>query len=134
MNAIHLPSSADSDSLLLKEIANELLSHQADDNRLNAAALRLYSLCLSITGIDEFSEDADDLEGISLPNGEAISPKDAAKCVLDYGRTSKFLRGLHAAILEAQKRFPNTTIEVLYAGRGPFAPLATLLTSGFSSA
>ena len=134
MNIIRPPSSAGNGSLLLKEIANELLFHQADDNRLKAAAARLYSLCSSITGIDEHSDHADDLDGIGLPSGEAISPKDAARCVLDHGRTSKFLRGLHAAILEAQKRFPNTTIEILYAGCGPFAPLAIPLTSGFSSA
>lgn len=134
MNIIHPPSSADNDSLLLKEIANELLSHQADGNSLNAATARLYSLCSSITGIDEYSDHAYDVGGINLPSGEAISPKDAARCVLDYGRTSKFLRGLHAAILEAQKGFPNTTIEILYAGCGPFAPLAILLTGWFSSA
>lgn len=134
MSIIHPSSSADNGSLLLEEIAHLLLSHQADDDRLNAAAARLYSLCSSITGIDEYSAHADDLDAIGLPGGEAIPPRDAARCVLDYRRTSKFLRGLYAAILEAQKRFPNTTIEVLYAGCGPFAPLAILLTTGFSSA
>ena len=134
MNIIHHPTSADEYSLLLKEIADDLLSHQADDNRLNAAAAGLYSLCSSVTGVDEYSDHADDLGGTRLPSGEAISPKDAARCVLDYRRTSKFLRGLHAAILEAQKRFPHAAIEILYAGCGPFAPLAILLTGRFSSA
>lgn len=134
MSIIHRPTSADGYSLLLKQIADELLSPQADDNRLNAAAAGLYSLCSSVTGIDGYSDHADDSDGTRLPGGEAISPGDAARCVLDYNRTSKFLRGLYAAILEARERFPNVTIEILYAGCGPFAPLAIPLTSRFSSA
>jgi hypothetical protein len=134
MNNIHGPTSADGYSRLLKNIADELLSPHTEDNRLNAAATELYSLCSSITGIDQYSEQADDSDGTRLQNGEAISPEDAARCVLDYSRTSKFLRGLYAAILETQKRFPHTTIEILYAGCGPFAPLAIPLTTRFNSA
>ena len=133
MNIIQPPAIDDNYSLLLKEIADDLLFEQEDAGRLRAAATRLYSLCSSVTGIDESSIHTDDLNEIRLPNGNAISPKDAARCVVDYGRTSKFLRGIHAAIVEAQKRFPNTTIEILYAGCGPFAPLAVPLTSRFRS-
>lgn len=134
MNIIRRPTSADVYSLWLEKIADELLSHQAADNRLNAAAAGLYSLCSSVTGIDEYSDHAGETDGSRLPSGEAISSRDAARCVLDYRRTSKFLRGLYAAILEAQKRFPNAVIEILYAGCGPFAPLAIPLTTRFSSA
>jgi len=109
------------------------LFQQEDDDRLSAAATRLYSLCSAVTGIDEVSIDTNDLNQTRLPNGNVLSPEDAARCVLDYRRTSKFLRGIHAAIVEAQKRFPNTTLEILYAGCGPFAPLAVPLTSRFSS-
>ena len=124
---------ADNHSLLLKQIADDLLFQQEDDDRLSAAAARLYSLCSSVTGIDEISIATDDLNQTRPPNGNAISSEDAARCVLDYSRTSKFLRGIHAAIVEAQRRFPNTTLEILYAGCGPFAPLAVPLTSRFSS-
>lgn len=133
MHIIHWPASADGYSLLLKKIADELLSQEAESNSLNAAA-GLYSLCSSITGIDEHSDHADVAAGTRLPNGEAISPRDAARCVLDDIRTSKFLKGLYAAILEARKRFPDAAIEILYAGCGPFAPLAIPLTTRFSSA
>ena len=132
MNVVHRPTPADRSPLSLKEIADDLLSDQADDDRLNAAAAGLYSLCSSIAGIDEHSAHADDSGGTRLPSGEAISPRDAARCVLDYRRTSRFLRGLHAAILEARERFPGATAEILYAGCGPFAPLAVPLTSRFS--
>jgi hypothetical protein len=133
MNIIRRPTSADGYSLLLEKITDELLSHQTEDNRLNAAA-GLYSLCSSVTGIGDYSTHADDSHGTRLPSGEAISPKDAARCVLDYRRTSKFLSGLYAAILEARARFPNTVIEILYAGCGPFAPLALPLTTRFNPA
>ena len=132
MDIIHRPASSDDYSLLLKRVADELLSPQEDDDRLSAAAAELYSLCSSVTGIDENSNHADERDEIGLPSGKAISPRDAARCVLDYSRTSKFLRGIHAAILNARERFPNTTIEILYAGCGPFAPLALPLTSRFS--
>ena len=131
MNIVR-PNIADNHSLLLKQIADDLLFQQEDDH-LSAAATQLYSLCSSATGIDESSINTDDLNETRLPNGNVISPKDAARCVLDYSRTSKFLRGIHAAIVEAQKRFPNTTLEILYAGCGPFAPLALPLTTRFSS-
>ena len=127
-----LPS--DDYRLLLKQVADELLSDQEDNERLSAAATELYSLCSSVSGIDENSNHADDGDEIRLPSGKAISPRDAARCVLDYSRTSKFLRGIHAAILDARERFPDTVIDILYAGCGPFAPLAIPLTSRFSPA
>jgi hypothetical protein len=131
MNIIGRAASVDGYSFRLKKIADELLSPQAGDDRLKAAAADLYSLCSSLTGIDEESDRAGDSDGIRLPSGEAISPTDAAGCVLDYNRTSKFLRGLYAAILAARERFPHAAIEILYAGCGPFAPLAVPLTTRF---
>jgi hypothetical protein len=118
----------------LEEIADDLLSDEAGDDRLEAAAAGLYALCSSITGIDEHSARADDSDGTRLASGEALSPRDAARCVLDHRRTSRFLRGLQAAVLEARARFPDGATEILYAGCGPFAPLALPLTTRCSPA
>ena len=132
MNIIH--RRADNYSRSLKQIADVLVSQQACDDILRAAVTELYSLCSAFTGIDENSNYADDVDETGLPSGKALSPKDAARCVLDYRRTSKLLRGIHAAILEAQRRFPNTAVDLLYAGCGPFAPLAIPLISRFNPA
>lgn len=133
MKVVESRVGADVYSRLLKRIADELLVNREDDDRLSAGVAELYTLCSTVAGLVEGSTRADELFEIGLPDGKAIAPLDAARCVLDYRRTAKFLRGIHAAILEAQKRFPGAAIEILYAGCGPFAPLAIPLTSQFSS-
>ena len=66
-------------------------------------------------------------ESLRLAAGLALSPALAGQCLLDGPRTSAFVRATLAAIREAARRFAPSTVEVVYAGTGPFAPLALLV-------
>jgi hypothetical protein len=117
----------------LKQMTDEILFSDSDRTTLEASMVRLYSVFSNITGLDADSERPDDTVVTMLDHGRAISPKQAAGCILDFVRTAQFLRGLHAAVIEAQRRFPDQTLDILYAGCGPFAPLAIPLTTQFTA-
>ncbi len=82
-----------------------------------------------VSGFDGELEWQNDLQASS---GMAISVNEAARCLLDYRRTGQFLRGIHQAILDARQKYPGETIEVLYAGCGPYAPFLTLVAPFFT--
>lgn len=109
--------------VLLADAASALLFGGDDDSRIGAAVASLDRLFRDLTGLREDTADPRDRTATAAPAGTAISPLDAGRCLLDPRRTAVYLRGVHAAIQEAQRRFPGEVIHVLYAGCGPFAPL-----------
>ena len=101
--------------------------------QLRAAVFELHALFSRLTGLQENSLDALDTEPTRLPAGLAIDPLSAGRCTLDYARTSKYLRGVRRAVQVARVRFPAQPVEILYAGCGPFAPLAIPLMTLFAA-
>ncbi len=89
----------------------------------------LFSEVAIVSGFDGAEEWKVDMQASS---GWAISVNEAARCLLDYRRTGQFFRGFHKAICEAKLKFPGETIEILYAGCGPYAPFFTLIAPLFS--
>lgn len=107
-----------------------LLDHPG---QLRAAAVDLHALCSELAGLEDSTVDPLDTTPTLLAAGLAIGPLGAARCTLDYARTAKFLRGVQRAVQVAQKRFPAQPVEILYAGCGPFAPLALPLMTLFTA-
>ncbi len=127
---------ADNMQIRLCEIVAQLLDRAAGIAQLHAAAQDFYDWCNAAIdrGADamhRFSVDAMHRVSTALSTGTAISPADAARCILDFMRTAQLLRGLEMALTTAQQRFPGERINILYAGCGPFAPLALGMTSRF---
>jgi hypothetical protein len=108
--------------------ASVLLDREAGPADLHRAAHALYAVLAEITGISEATRERAQLDPIRLPGGVALSPRDAARSVLDFMRTARMLQGLEEAIAAARRQF-GAPVEVLYAGCGPFAPLALPLAS-----
>lgn len=114
----------------LKRITSVLRS-SGHPGELLAAARELHDLLVHVTGLDAQAFDGADARDIALPGGTAIAPRSAAACVLDFTRTTAFLRGTEAALRAALARFSERPIEMLYAGCGPFAPFALMLATQF---
>lgn len=115
----------------LQRIIDDLLFLENDFGKLNTGVNQYYYFLSQITGINDNSTNPEDEYETFLNEGKAISPKDAARCILDYVRTTKFLRGIYATILKSREHFPNEKIEILYAGCGPFASLAIAFCKKF---
>ena len=110
------------------EITRTLLFEKENYGTLYQCVHALHDFYASITGI---SADQTNDNNIDLPTGKAISPGQAAHCLLDLQRTAVFLRGIYKSILQLQKDFPDQPIHILYAGCGPYASLLTPITTLF---
>ncbi len=112
-------------------IGNCILDESRSDGDLRSALDAFAALCAEVSDIHPdpgFSAWAGDT---LLDTGVAINPHAAAHCVMDYQRSVTYIRGVYAALVELRQRFPGETIEVLYAGCGPYATLLLPLLARF---
>jgi hypothetical protein len=116
----------------ISSICNIVLDETSTAVELRDALNAFTQICSDVSGIqpapgfDAWAADS------LLDNGVAINPQAAAHCVQDYQRSVAFIRGVHAAITTLKTQHPETPLEILYAGCGPFATLLLPLLGLFS--
>ncbi len=115
----------------LRTITDTILDLESSPSQLLDAVNVLYDLCASIAGLDPEADGGEADRETPLEQGRALAPRDAARCILDYSRTSAFLRGSHDAVEKLLERSGGQRVNLLYAGCGPFAPLALPLITRF---
>ena len=117
----------------LARITEELLSPQASPGALAQAVRALHDLLAGAAGVSPDNPPTrESAREIWLPSGLALPPQDSARCLFDAVRTARYLRAADAALRELRKRFPGERLHLVYAGTGPYAPLALPLTARFS--
>lgn len=110
--------------------ATNVLLFEEDYLHIKNAIDQLHLLFAGTTGVN--AGDITDKD-IDLPSGKAVSTIKAAHCLMEIDRTRKFLRGIHQAISQFLGERPNQTVNILYAGCGPYATLLTPLTTLFTA-
>lgn len=108
---------------ILETATSCILNEKSNRKDLVTAVHTLYTLFSTISKVYAHEENALYSNNTMLPDGLAVSPQIASKCLLEPYRTIRFLRGIHAAIHEALLRFSPHPIRILYAGCGPYATL-----------
>jgi hypothetical protein len=113
----------------LKNIAAVFQKEETDFIELSEVIRNYESLVLELSDLnmDEETNRSD----IHFKNGKALGTTWAAMCIRDLMRTKIFIKGLFKAIGFIQKT-KQGTLQIIYAGTGPFATLALPVMACFS--
>ncbi len=84
-----------------------------------------------ITGNSGRNTESEYVTNVPTAVGVSLSFNHAASCITDYKRTHKLLKGIVQAIRDKQEENPGETIQVFYAGCGPFALFMTIVAPLF---
>lgn len=106
----------------LKQYCEMIIKDGDFHDGLAPAIMGLADMLYKIAHVDAQS----DLERrhIDTENGSAIGVFWAAQCIKEISRTQRFARALLEAVRSVQQQKVAQTVNVLYAGTGPFATLA----------
>jgi len=116
----------------MKTYVNEILENFDNTVKTMAAINEIHKIYYEKTQFSGFDQEVRLFTAVPTAVGAALSINYAAQCLLDYNRTAMLLRGLVNAIQDKQKEHPGETIEVFYAGCGPYAPFVPMVASVFT--
>lgn len=120
-------------SISIKELVNKILDNYDNPELAEKAINEIHIQFQLLTNITSFGQDIKYSAAVPTATGKALSLNHAAACLIDYKRTTKFLKGMVALIKQKQQEHPNETINIFYAGCGPYAPFVTLVAPLFNA-
>jgi hypothetical protein len=115
----------------IKELSTTILNNQSDIAVSKNAIDEIHKHFLEITEILDLGKELQNVAAVPTASGMALSLNHAAACLIDYRRTTKFLKGMVELIRAKQQQHPNETINIFYAGCGPYAPFVTIVAPLF---
>lgn len=110
---------------------NSLLNPKLPFEEIKEIIDSIHALFHQKTQISGFEVSIENLVAVPASKGKAVGLNHAAQCLLDYQRTHRFVLAIHQAILDQQKSNLGKTIQLFYAGCGPYATLMTLIAPLF---
>ena len=113
----------------LKELVSVFLKDETDYLELTKAVEDLNKLVIESSGLN--LQDTKNRENIHADTGMALGTTWAAMCIKDIIRTKQFVKGVFEAI-ENARRNKSGTVNILYAGTGPFATLLLPALASYS--
>ncbi|MCU8106413.1 phytanoyl-CoA dioxygenase family protein [Shewanella sp. SM101] len=120
------------DVAVLTQFANALLLSTSAGESKRLIDPMLKQLC-QIAAVELHPESFLDTEASHTPFGKAVSLTTAAQCAEDPERGRVFIQGIYQAIQDRLKAHSGQTVNILYAGTGPFAWLLLPLLPLFSA-
>lgn len=121
-------------NIALTDLQTQLTHHAHSLFRPDTHAGHLQALADvlgQITGIS-VQDDPCSWKSIALDTGVAISPQQAARCLLEVQRSQVFMQGIAQAI--ADKTRDGSAVDILYAGTGPYGLLLLPYLAAFPAA
>lgn len=116
----------------IKSLSSSLLAAAENPAAAEKVIREIYAYFAKVTAITGEDNKIEYLAAVPAAKGRALGLNHAAQCLLDFKRTTKFLKGMVAAIRDKQKEKPGQPVRVFYAGCGPYAPFLTLIAPFFS--
>lgn len=108
---------------LVRLALEKLLAPEDDFYEMNRAIRALGRFFAQETGYNGRNEQGGFGRKTATAFGWAIGPDQAAACLREHLRTRRLLQGVQAGLETARRRFPGESLQVLYAGCGPYALL-----------
>lgn len=115
----------------IKSLSFELLADSSDQAEVQRILNEIHGYFKELTNISGFDMEIKNMAAVPTVSGMALGLNHAAQCLLDYKRTAMFLKGVVTAIRDKQKQYPGETINMFYAGCGPYAPFVTMVAPLF---